>query len=103
MHVEDATNYMPKWLATLITVILAALAVIANVITMTVSSGAWLGLNEIQWHWVLLACAILVALNAAVNRAVLTLPPTNRRKIVEAELDRHERMRLSDPQLRHVD
>jgi uncharacterized membrane protein YbhN (UPF0104 family) len=100
MQPSDQTSYVPRWFVTLVTVVLAGLAVIANVITMTVASGSWLGLNDIQWHWVLLACAVLVALNAAVNRAVLTLPPTAHRIRIENQMSLSQKRLEADPQLR---
>jgi uncharacterized membrane protein (DUF106 family) len=101
MHVEDTTNLIPRWVVTVVTVILAALAVIANVLTMTVSSGAWLGLSDIAWHWVLLVCAVLVALNAALNRAVLADRPTNTRLRIAHALHVEKHRLEHDPQIAH--
>lgn len=103
MHVEDTTKLVPRWLSTVITVALAAGAVVANVITMTVTSGAWLGLSDIAWHWVLLACAILVAANAAFNRAVLADRPTKTRLRIAHLLHQQKRQLEADPQINRGD
>jgi hypothetical protein len=73
-HIQDE-NYKWQWYANLILVVVSLLAVIANVVAQA-GSAELLGLTDVQWHWILLVSASLIAINTALNHTppVMNVP-----------------------------
>ena len=83
----DLSGYTWRWWLNLLLGALSVAAVIANIIVTTVPNGAWLGLTDVQWHYVLLVSTAVTAINALLNHTPLvTQPPTTSRLQVENQV-----------------
>lgn len=92
--VEDAgapprTSYTLRYLLNAGLVLLSILSVVGNFVTTTSTiNAAWLGVSDIQWHWLLLIFGAATAINTAISHTPPILnPPTTARLEVEHLVD----------------
>lgn len=77
---DDIKNYVWQYWLNASLVVLTVLAVVENVIQAMNITGAWLGLSDVAWHWVVFVLAVATALNTALNHTPrITRPPTEAR------------------------
>lgn len=83
----DLSGYTWRYVLNAALVLLTILAVVENVVMTMSITGAWLGLSDVVWHWVLLALSIATALNTALNHTPpITAPPTAARVQTENQV-----------------
>jgi hypothetical protein len=81
-------TYVARYWLNAALVSLTVISVAGNIVVAT-ASAAFLGLTEIQWHWVVLVFAIATALSAAFNPAIIARPTVER---LQLEHDLHRTM-----------
>jgi len=85
--VLDASNYVLRYWLNVGLVVLTGLVVVANVVEQVAGGGAFLGLNDIQWHWfVVIAASLTAVYNAIAHTPPVTATPNAARLQVENQV-----------------
>lgn len=84
-----SSTYVLRYVLNACLVLLSIISVVGNFITTTSAiNAAWLGLSDLQWHWILLVFGAATAINAGLAHTPPILNvPTASRLTVESQVD----------------